>query len=110
MQVPNRAFGHRNERQLPGVAFGNLNVAYGSAVPVCLIELRTYALRRMPTGGARPCATALENEHLRAAVRLWRLYSKTARWRGEFLADGMTANGRLPALVYGGFGAAQSLS
>ena len=46
----------------------------GSAVPVRLIELRTYALGRMPTSAARQCATALGNEHLRVAVGLWRLY------------------------------------
>jgi hypothetical protein len=36
----------------------------------------------------------LENEHLRAAVGLWRLYFETGRWRGDFLADAMTASGR----------------
>jgi hypothetical protein len=36
----------------------------------------------------------LENEHLRAAVGLWRLYFETGRWHGDFLANGMTASGR----------------
>jgi len=48
----------------------------------------------MPTSAARSSATALENEHLRAAVGLWRLYFETGRWRGDFLADAMTASGR----------------
>src|SRR5664279_3483904 len=66
----------------------------GSAVPVRLVELRTYALRRMPTSAARSSATALENEHLRAAVGRWRLYFETGRWRGDFLAEAMTASGQ----------------
>ena len=50
---------------------------FGSAVPVRLLELRTYALCRMLTGVARPCATALENERLQATVCLWRLHFET---------------------------------
>lgn len=67
---------------------------YGSAVPVRLIELRTYTLHRMPTGAARPCATAFQNEQLRVVVGPWRLYFETGRWCGNFVADAMTAAGR----------------
>ena len=66
----------------------------GSAVLVRLIELRTYALRRIADQCHRQCVTALENEHLRAAVDLWRLYFETGRRRGDYLADGTTASGR----------------
>jgi hypothetical protein len=79
---------------LSGVESERTADSSGSALPLRLIELRTYALRRMPISGARPCATALENEHLRAAVGLWQLDFETGHWRGIFLADGMTASGR----------------
>lgn len=38
--------------------------------------------------------TVLENEHLREAAGLWRLYFESGRWAGAVLADGMTAIGR----------------
>ena len=42
------------EQQLCGDELSVTNVADGSSVPVRLIELRTYGLRRMPTSAARP--------------------------------------------------------
>ena len=85
------------ERLLYGVVVDELTCRSGSAVPVRPIELRMYALRRMPTSAARQRATALESERLRAAVGLRRLYFESGRWRGNFLADGMTASGRPPS-------------
>lgn len=38
--------------------------------------------------------TVLENERLREAAGLWRLYFESGRWAGAVLADGMTAIGR----------------
>ena len=50
--------------------------------------------RPVPTNAAGPCATALEDERLRAGVGLWQLYIQTGRSVGQSLADRMTGNGR----------------
>lgn len=75
----------------------------GSAVPVRPIELRTCALFRIPTSAARSRAAALENEHVRAAVSLWRLYFETSlawpssgRWYDGKRATAGTHGSQLP--------------
>jgi len=84
------AIGQQGNRE-EGVSYSRL----GSAVPVRLIELRTYGLHRRSTSAARLRATALENECFRAGVGLWPLYFETGHWCGDFLANRRTGSGRL---------------
>jgi len=86
----------RREIQVPRAA------AYShwqSAVSARLIELRTCGSRPMSTSIAGTRATALENEHLGAAVGRCRLYFQTRRWRGDDQADRMTGSGREPPMT-----------
>ena len=49
----------------------------------------------------------MDNEHLRAAVGLWRLYLDTGHWRGNFPPDRMTGSGRSESPTSGSYPAAQ---
>ena len=82
--------------QLCGKHIGERYVGCGPAVPVRLIKLRTYGLHRKSIGPASSRTTALENGSLRAAVGQRLLYLENSHWRGDFPADRMTGNGRVP--------------
>ena len=58
----------------------------------------TYRAHRMPIGAAKRWATALENDRVRVAVALWRLYFGTGHWLDDFLIARMTGSGRCRVL------------
>ena len=91
-QLGGAMYGHA--RPLRGDEFRTTCVAEGSAVPVQLIELRSYRVNLMSIRAGRPRAAALENGHARAAVGLWRLYSESGHRRGDFVTDRKTGYGR----------------